>query len=140
MLRTDYIRVRLPGHPGRRVAPTSLPDCKGPGPFAQFRRAGGVNLLKKVSEDSPDEGWSRPWRVLWSTSFPIGRNALDRRKRPTNRGRCEHATFPVKVLPAGGGKKIAYCLGCGRSSPVAEGSMEALAALREASHPVFQQS
>ncbi len=57
---------------------------------------------------------------------------MGRRKPPTNRGRCEHATFPVVVLPVGGEKKIAHCLGCGRSSPVAEGSTEALAALREA--------
>jgi hypothetical protein len=65
---------------------------------------------------------------------------LDRRKRRANRGRCEHSTSPVEVLPVGGGeKKIAYCIGCGRSGPVAEGSTEALAALREASRPAFQQ-
>ena len=69
-----------------------------------------------------------------------GRNALEPSKRPTNHGRCEHATFPVKVLPVGGEKKIAYCLGCGRSGPVAEGSTEALAALRKAPHPAFRQS
>lgn len=65
---------------------------------------------------------------------------MDRRKRRANRGRCEHSTSPVEVLPVGGGeKKISYCLGCGRSGPVAEGSTEALAALREASRPAFQQ-
>jgi hypothetical protein len=56
---------------------------------------------------------------------------LDQRKRSTNRGRCKHATFPVEVVSVGGGrKKIAHCLGCGRSGPVCEGSAEALAALR----------
>jgi hypothetical protein len=38
----------------------------------------------------------------------------------------------VVVLPVGGEKKIAYCLGCGGSGPMAEGLTEALAALREA--------
>ena len=71
--------------------------------------------------------------LTWSMVYPsTGRNALEQRKRPTNRGRCEHATFPVVVLPVGGEKKIAHCLGCGRSGPVTEGSTEALAALREA--------
>ena len=57
---------------------------------------------------------------------------MNPRKRPTNRGRCEHVTFPVEVVPVGGGKKIAYCLGCGRSGPACEGSAEALVALRPA--------
>jgi hypothetical protein len=70
----------------------------------------------------------------------VGRSALDRSKPPTNRGRCEHATFPVVVLPVGGEKKIAHCLGCGRSGPVAEGSTEALAELREAPRLVSRQS
>ena len=48
-----------------------------------------------------------------------------------DRGRCEHATFRVKVRPVGAGKKIAYCLGCGRSGPVRGNSAEALTALRE---------
>ena len=56
---------------------------------------------------------------------------MDPRKRPTGRGRCEHATFPVEVLAVGGGKKkIAHCPGCGRSGPAREGAAEALAALR----------
>ena len=79
--------------------------------------------------------------VAYGLPLPVGRNALDRRKRPTNRGRCEHATFPVVVLPVGGGeKKIAHCLGCGRSGPVAAGSTEALAALRKAPRLASQQS
>jgi hypothetical protein len=56
---------------------------------------------------------------------------LDRAKRATSRGHCEHDAFPVEVLTVGGGrKKIARCLGCGRSGPVCESSAEALAALR----------
>jgi hypothetical protein len=80
--------------------------------------------------------------LTWSMVYlPVGRNDLDRRKRLTNRGRCEHATFPVVVLPVGGGeKKLAHCLGCGRSGPVAKGSMEALEALREAPRLTSQQS
>ncbi len=64
---------------------------------------------------------------------------MGRRKPPTNRGRCEHATFPVVVLPVGGEKKIAHCLGCGKSGPVCEGSTEALIALRETLRPAFEQ-
>ena len=61
---------------------------------------------------------------------------MDPRKQPTDRGRCEHATFPVEVLVVDGGeKKIAHCLGCGRSGPAREGSAEALAALRETWRP-----
>jgi hypothetical protein len=56
-----------------------------------------------------------------------------------NRGRCEHTTFPVRVLPVEGGKKrIAYCLGFGRSGPVREGSIEAVTALREIARLSFQ--
>ena len=63
---------------------------------------------------------------------------MDPRKQPTDRGRCEHATFPVEVLAIDGGKKkIAHCLGCGRSGPAREGSAEALAALRETPRPAF---
>jgi hypothetical protein len=54
-----------------------------------------------------------------------------------DRGRCEHDTFPVEVMPVGAGKKIAYCLGCGRSGPVRGGSAEALTALRETPWPAF---
>ncbi len=58
---------------------------------------------------------------------------MDRTKRATSRGRCEHDAFPVEVLSVcGGEKKIAHCLGCGRSGPAREGSAEALAALRGA--------
>jgi hypothetical protein len=56
-------------------------------------------------------------------------------KRPTARGRCEHATFPVEVLPVGGGKKIAHCPECGRSGPACESSAEAIAALRGTPSP-----
>ncbi len=62
---------------------------------------------------------------------------MDPRKRPTDRGRCEHDTFPVEVLAVGGGKKIAHCPRCGRSGPAREGSAEALAALRETPWPAF---
>ncbi len=56
---------------------------------------------------------------------------MDRTKRVTSRGRCEHDAFPVEVLTVGSGrKKIAHCLGCGRSGPACEGSAAALAALR----------
>ncbi len=55
---------------------------------------------------------------------------MNPRKQPTGRGRCGHATFPVEVLTVDGKKKIAHCLGCGRSGPTREGSAEALAALR----------
>jgi hypothetical protein len=55
--------------------------------------------------------------------------------RSRARGRCEHDTFSVEVVPVGAGKKIAYCLGCGRSGPVGGGSAEALTALRETPWP-----
>jgi hypothetical protein len=58
------------------------------------------------------------------------RTNMDRKKRPSGRGRCGHTTFPVEVLPVGRGKKIAYCPECGKSGPACEGSAEALAALR----------
>ena len=58
---------------------------------------------------------------------------------PIDRGRCEHATYPVEVLTVDEGKKkIAYCLGCGRSGPAREGSMEALMSLRETARLVFE--
>jgi hypothetical protein len=60
-------------------------------------------------------------------------------ERQMSRGRCQHATFPVEVLPVEGGKKIAYCLGCGRSGPVCKSSTEALTALREIARLDFQQ-
>ena len=79
--------------------------------------------------------------VVYGLPLLVGRNALDLRKRQTNRGRCEHATLPVVMLPVGGGeKKIAHCLGCGRSGPVAEGSAEALAALRKTPRRASQKS
>ena len=66
---------------------------------------------------------------------------MDRTKRATSRGRCEHDAFPVEVLTVGGGrKKIAHCLGCGRSGPVRQGSTEALIGLRglrDATHVTF---
>ncbi|HEV2091791.1 MAG TPA: hypothetical protein VGR18_01365 [Rubrobacter sp.] len=64
------------------------------------------------------------------------RGGTPSRERQVNRGRCEHATFPVKVLPVAGGKKIAHCTGRGRSGPVRNGSAEALAALRRIVHSV----
>jgi hypothetical protein len=48
-----------------------------------------------------------------------------------NRERCEHTTYPVEVLTGGGGKKIAHCLGCGRTGPVCKSSTEAIVALRD---------
>ncbi len=60
---------------------------------------------------------------------------MDRTKRATSRGRCEHDAFPVEVLSVGGKKKIAHCLGCGRSGPARQGSAEALAALRARGAP-----
>lgn len=62
---------------------------------------------------------------------------MNGRKRPTDRGRCEHSTFPVQVLPIVGGKKIAHCLGCGRSGPAGEDSAQALTALRGTPRPAF---
>ncbi len=62
---------------------------------------------------------------------------MDRTKRATNRARCEHDTFPVEVLPVGGGKKIAHCLGCGRSGPTRQSSTETLIGLRDARHVAF---
>jgi hypothetical protein len=46
--------------------------------------------------------------------------------------------YPVEVLHVEGGKKIAYCLGCGRSGPVCKRSMEAFIALREIPQLAFQ--
>jgi hypothetical protein len=62
---------------------------------------------------------------------------LNQWKRSIDRGRCEHDTFTVAVMPVGAGKKIAYCLGCGRTGPVRRGSAEALTALRETPWPAF---
>ena len=56
-----------------------------------------------------------------------------------NRRRCEHTTYPVEVLPVDAGKKIAYCLGCGRTDPVCKSSSEAVIALREIPRLAFQQ-
>jgi hypothetical protein len=45
----------------------------------------------------------------------------------------------VEVISvADGKKKIAHCLGCGRSGPARAGSMEALVALREEARPDFE--
>ena len=56
---------------------------------------------------------------------------MDRRMQPIDCGRCDHASYPVEVLSVDGGKKIAYCLRCGRSAPVHASSTEALMALRK---------
>ena len=69
-----------------------------------------------------------------------GRNALEQTKRSTNRGRCEHDAYPVEVLAVADGKKIALCLGCGRSGPVRGSSTEALMALRESPRLATQAS
>lgn len=61
-----------------------------------------------------------------------------KQERPMNRECCEHTTYPVEVLHVEGGRKIAYCLGCGRSGPVCKRSMEAVIALREIAHLAFQ--
>jgi len=60
-------------------------------------------------------------------------------EQPMNRRRCEHTTYPVEVLQVDGGKKIAYCLGCGRTGPVCKSSSEAVIALREIPRLDFQQ-
>ncbi len=63
---------------------------------------------------------------------------MDRRKRRADSGRCGHATLPVEVLPVAGGKKIAHCLGCGRSGPARPSAPEALAALRDEPRRYFE--
>lgn len=65
---------------------------------------------------------------------------MDRRKLPIDHGRCEHASYPVEVVPVEGGRKIAHCLGCGRSGPVRASTTEALAALREEPRQVFSKT
>lgn len=65
---------------------------------------------------------------------------MDRRKLPIDREYCEHASYPVEVLSVEGGKKIAHCLGCGRSGPVRVSSTEALMALREEPRPGFEKT
>ena len=81
--------------------------------------------------------------MAWSTVFlaPSRKERLGpKQEQPMSHGRCEHATYPVEVLPVGGGnKKIAYCLGCGRSGRVCESSAEAVVALREAPRLALQQ-
>jgi hypothetical protein len=56
-----------------------------------------------------------------------------------NRKRCEHTTYPVEVLHVDGGKTIAYCLGCGKTSAVCKSSREAVIALRQIPRLAFQQ-
>ena len=63
---------------------------------------------------------------------------MDTRKRRVELWRCEHASYPVEVISVEDGKKkIAHCLGCGRSGPARASSMEALTALREEPRPGF---
>jgi hypothetical protein len=64
-------------------------------------------------------------------------NALDLRMGSTDHAACEHDVLPVRVLLVVGGKKIAHCPGCGKSSLVAESSAEALASLRGLQRPTF---
>ena len=57
-------------------------------------------------------------------------------KRRIDHWRCEHTSYPVEVISvAGGKKKIAHCLGCGRPGPGADGTAEAIAALRRRASP-----
>jgi hypothetical protein len=80
--------------------------------------------------------------LAWSMVFlaPLRKEHLgSKQERLMNRERCEHNTYPVEVLHVDGGKKIAYCLGCGRFGPVCKRSMEAVIALREIAHLAFQQ-
>ena len=60
---------------------------------------------------------------------------MDLKEKPTTRGRCGHATFPVEVLLVSGGKKVAHCPECGRSGPACESSAEAIATLRGTPRP-----
>jgi hypothetical protein len=79
--------------------------------------------------------------LAWSMVFlaPSRKEHLgSKQERPMNREGCEHTTYPVEVLHVEGGKKIAYCLGCGRSGPVCKRSMEAVIALREILQLAFQ--
>ena len=68
-----------------------------------------------------------------------GKARKEHREESMNRRLCEHTTYPVEVLPLDGGKKIAYCLGCGRTGPVCKSSREAVIALREIPRLAFQQ-
>ena len=81
--------------------------------------------------------------LAWSMVYlaPSRKEHLEpkQEEQQMSRGRCEHATFPVEVLPVDGDKKIAYCLGCGRSGPVCKSSTQALKALREIPRLDFQQ-
>ena len=80
--------------------------------------------------------------MAWSMVFlaPSRKEHLgSKQEPPMNREGCEHTTYPVEVLHVEGGKKIAYCLGCGRSGPVCKRSMEAVIALREIPQLAFPQ-
>jgi hypothetical protein len=80
--------------------------------------------------------------LAWSMVFlaPSRKEHLGSKQvPPMNRSRCEHTTYPVEVLAVDGAKKVAYCLGCGRTGPVCESSTEAVEALREMPHSAFQQ-
>jgi hypothetical protein len=71
----------------------------------------------------------------FSRSLEEGDRLGSKQVPPMNRERCEHTNYPVEVLQVEGGKKkIACCLGCGRSGPVCKRSMEAVIALREIPH------
>ena len=77
---------------------------------------------------------------FWQTEKAKAKHARSTEEESMNRRRCEHTTYPVEVLPLEGGKKkIAYCLGCGRTGPVCKSSREAVIALREIPHLAFQQ-
>ena len=79
--------------------------------------------------------------MAWSMIFlaPSRKEHLgSKQEQPMNHGRCEHTTYPVEVLPVDDGKKIAHCLGCGRSGPVCKSSREAVVALREIPRLAFQ--
>jgi hypothetical protein len=81
---------------------------------------------------------SLAWSMVFLAPSRKGERLASKQVPPMNRERCEHTTYPVEVLHVDGGKKIAYCLGCGRSGPVCKRSMEAVIALREIAHLAFQ--
>jgi hypothetical protein len=79
------------------------------------------------------------WSMVYLTPSRKERLEPKQEERQMSRGRCQHTTYPVEVLPVDGDKKIACCLGCGRSGPVCKSSTEALTALREMPRLDFQQ-
>jgi hypothetical protein len=108
-------------------------------------------LKPAIGRWAPKRDGQSQWRnrlphVRRSAGFVFGKqikakakHARSTEEEPMNRRRCEHTTYPVEVLSLDGGKKIAYCLGCGRTGPVCKSSSEAVIALREIPRLAFQQ-